>query len=155
MAGVPVQGQWPHSRGEEKGAHEPHLRLLLFSLRNRTRPPARRELRESRTEGGGRRRLGEDIYFRGFNRRKRIIALVVIVPLIIIIINSRATGVFHRSFPPTRGRRPRTGGASLPARGPFALPPPSPLPPGPPAVPLGDRELLLLPAVGTAQGRSG
>lgn len=158
-----LAGSLPRDNGRIPG-REGHARATFpgFALPaegplpNRTRPPARRELLESRTEGCERRRLGENIYFRGFNRRKRIIAVVVIVPLTIIIINSRATGVFHRGFPPTRGRRPRTGGAPLPARGcPFAPPLPTRPPPSPPAVPLGGRELLLLPAVGTAQGRSG
>lgn len=120
-----IPGREGHARATSPGFALP----AEGPLPNRTRPPARRELLESRTEGCERRRLGENIYFRGFNRRKRIIAVVVIVPLTIIIINSRATGVFHRGFPPTRGRRPRTGGAPLPARGcPFAPPsPPVPL----------------------------
>ena len=40
--------------------------------------------------------MSEDMYFLGFSIRKRIIIVVVIVPL--IIISAWSTGVFHRGL---------------------------------------------------------
>lgn len=141
MAGVPVQGQWPHSRGEEKGAHEPHLRLLLFSLRNLSRTE-RGPRRAGNSASPGPREAGGGGWGRTFISEvltdgNALSPLSLSFPLLLLLLipglPEFSTAVFHRRG----GGGPGREAHPCPPGAPLLSPPHPPFPPGLPLCPSG------------------